>query len=154
MGKIKKGLIIFGIIFLCYIVVTTAAKVIVSSDEPEPKQTTTPTQQATELWKEKYTPEELREWKNAVTLQQDRDGTEWFEEIKQQRELEKEIIAWKEKMDKTFVADVDPKMSEEEWYYTKNCTEMSMAWGLMPDVLWIESEVKQAIKVCIEESGF
>ena len=67
-------------------------------------------------------------------------------------QLEKEIIAWKEKMDETFVAHVDPTISEGEWYYIKNCTEMSMAWGLMPDVLWTEREVKQAIDVCIENA--
>ena len=143
MGKIKKGLIIFGIIFVIWVIVMNVDKIEKFSSEPAK----TPTQPPPEIWKEKFTPEELDDISSEIKQQREL-------EIKQQRELEKEIIAWKEKMDETFVADVDPKMSEEEWYYTKNCTEMSMAWGLMPDVLWIESEVKQAIKACMAESGF
>ena len=142
MGKIKKGLIIFGIIFVIWVIAINVL------NEPEPEVQ----QQVTKPYETKMTPEEIAEWD--AQIQKDRD--EWRQKmeegINQQRELEKEINAWKEKMDDTFVADVNPKISEGEWYYTKNCTEMSMAWGLMPDVLWTELEVKRAIEACIQDA--
>ena len=142
MGKIKKGLIIFGIIFVIWVIAINVL------NEPEPEVQ----QQVTKPYETKMTPEEIAEWD--AQIQKDRD--EWRQKmeegINQQRELEKEINAWKEKMDDTFVADVNPKMSEGEWHYTKNCTEMSMAWGLMPDVLWTEREVKRAIEACIQDA--
>tara|TARA_B100001123_G_scaffold1986_1_gene2734 strand:+ start:267 stop:767 length:501 start_codon:yes stop_codon:yes gene_type:complete len=156
MGKIKKGLTIIGIIVAILLIIMIIGVIQYAQEQTSKIEESKsidgpPSTSATASW-EKFTPEEIAEWD--AQIQKDRD--EWRQKmeegINQQRELEKEINAWKEKMDDTFVADVNPKISEGEWYYTKNCTEMSMAWGLMPDVLWTELEVKRAIEACIQDA--
>ena len=156
MGKIKKGLTIIGIIVAILLIIMIIGVIQYAQEQTSKIEESKsidgpPSTSATASW-EKFTPEEIAEWD--AQIQKDRDV--WRQTMEENQltkiQLEKEIIAWKEKMDETFVADVDSTISEGEWYYTKNCTEMSMAWGLMPDVLWTEREVKQAIDMCIENA--